>query len=86
MEQQQKLISLYDYLGHAAGKDLGKQVHSTAVKLKEPVETREVSTRTYTGLVCLYRKEFLQEYFSTIKKGTEDKIEPTLGDIQNYQL
>jgi hypothetical protein len=86
MEKRGEMISLFDYLGQAAGSELGKQVHTTAVKLKEPIQTREVNTRSYTGLVCLYRKEFLQEYFSTLKKGTEDETEPTLGDIQTYEL
>lgn len=83
MENRQEMISLFDYLGRAAGTELGKRVHDTATKLKEPIQTREVRTKTYNGLVCLYRKEFLQEYFTGVQ--TKD-VEPSLGDIQDYIL
>ena len=55
--------SLYDYLGEAAGPELGKDVYKVALKMKEPVSTREVETTYYNGKVMLYRKEFLKEYF-----------------------
>lgn len=55
--------SLYDYLGQAAGPELGKDVYKVALTTKEPVATREVETRYYSGKVMLYRKEFLKEYF-----------------------
>lgn len=55
--------SLYDYLGHAAGPALGKDVYKVALATKEPVSSREVNTRYYNGKVMLYRKEFLKEYF-----------------------
>ena len=63
----QELMSLYDYLGHAAGKDLGDQVYRTASKLKEKVDTRWVDTKTYKGKVMLYRRGFLDEYFKKQK-------------------
>jgi hypothetical protein len=67
MVKDDKMLSLYDYLGKPAGKDLGGEVvkaakaHTNYVKL----ETREVSTRYYTGKVVLYPKWFLDEYFAT---------------------
>lgn len=66
---KQELMSLFDYLGHAAGKDLGDQVYKTAVRLKEKVDTRWVDTKTYKGKVMLYRRGFLQEYFEKQKSG-----------------
>jgi hypothetical protein len=57
------LMSLYDYLGKAAGKDLGKAVHIVAVNNKIPYSTRQVSNPKYEGLVMLYPKWFLDEYF-----------------------
>jgi hypothetical protein len=56
-------VSLYDYLGQAAGKELGKDVYRVATSKKEPVSTRDVKTPNYTGKVMLYRREFLKEYF-----------------------
>lgn len=57
------LMSLYDYLGYAAGQELGAEVAKTAVALKETIKTREISNTRYKGVVHLYRREFLDEYF-----------------------
>ena len=68
MEQQQELVSLYDYLGYAAGGTLGKEVADAAVKAKETIGKRTVSNTRYKGEVMLYRREFLTEYFSRKQK------------------
>ena len=41
------MMSLYDYLGKAAGSELGKEVCEVAVKLKETIQEREVSNPKY---------------------------------------
>jgi hypothetical protein len=56
-------LSLYDYLGHAAGKELGKEVATAAIEAGIRLETREVSNSKYTGIVYLYPKNFLDFYF-----------------------
>lgn len=76
------LISLYDYLGYAAGGELGKQVATAAGKANEKIGRREISNTRYKGEVLLYRREFLQEYFKT----KQSEVEPSLGDRQSYQL
>lgn len=63
-EQKPYLMSLYDYLGRAAGKTMGGEVFRTAMALKETVEERPISNPKYTGNVHLYRREFLDEYFN----------------------
>ena len=63
MSNQTELISLYDYLGKAAGPELGKLVADYAKLRKFPVQLREVNTKTYKGKVLLYTKEFLMEFF-----------------------
>ena len=61
------MVSLYDYLGYAAGPELGKRVAGYA-KLKHITpEKRFVSNSKYTGEVLLYPKEFLNEYFEAEK-------------------
>lgn len=80
--EERGLISLYDYLGYAAGSELGKQVATAATKAKEKIGRREISNTRYKGEVLLYRREFLQEYFTT--KQTE--VEPSIGDRQEYSL
>lgn len=59
------LISLYDYLGYAAGSELGKEVATAATKAKEKIGKRYITNTRYKGEVLLYRREFLQEYFKT---------------------
>jgi hypothetical protein len=65
MEKELKpyMMSLFEYLGYAAGSELGKQVAEVAVKLRETIQEQEVSNPKYTGKVKLYRREFLDEYF-----------------------
>ena len=57
------MLSLYDYLGYAAGEKLGKEVAEAAAKTQVKFEMREVSNPKYTGKVMLYPEGFLKEYF-----------------------
>ena len=66
---EDKMMSLYDYLGYAAGGQLGQQVYKAAAQLKVPVETRYVSNTRYRGEVMLYPKSFLVEYFNNQQNG-----------------
>jgi hypothetical protein len=56
-------LSLYDYLGHAAGLELGKEVATAATEAGIRLEKREISNSKYTGIVYLYPKNFLDFYF-----------------------
>ena len=71
-----EMISLYDYLGRAAGPDLGKQVATAAAKTGVKHEIREVSNSKYTGPIMLYPKSFLDEYFGggTDKNGNNKQM------------
>jgi len=72
-EQKPYMMSLYDYLGRAAGPSLGKDICEVAVKLKETIHEREISNSKYTGKVHLYRREFLDEYFGKKVYNGEEK-------------
>ena len=63
IDNSMEMISLYDYLGRAAGSDLGKQVATAAAKAGVKSEIREVSNIKYTGPIMLYPKSFLDLYF-----------------------
>ena len=63
MQDQTKFLSLYDYLGKAAGGELGKKVSSAAFHAKVKQQTREVSNPKYTGVVQMYPKDFLDAFF-----------------------
>ena len=58
-----EMKSLYDYLGRAAGSELGRQVYNTAKKLGIPVKSRYIANNVYTGDVMLYPETFLELYF-----------------------
>lgn len=66
--EDQELISLYDFLGRAAGAELGKKVAEAAARAKQPIGKRHITNTRYKGVVHLYKKQFLQEYFETIKQ------------------
>ena len=59
-----EFISLYDYLGRAAGKELGKQVAECALSCLVPHDVRQVSNPGYIGPIMLYPKSFLELYFT----------------------
>ena len=58
-----KMMSLYDYLGRAAGPQLGQNVAKAAARKKVKFSTRYVEQGGYKGDVMLYPKSFLDEYF-----------------------
>jgi hypothetical protein len=60
-----ELLSLYDYLGKAAGAQLGAEVNALAQAKQIKYAIREVSNSKYIGKVMLYPKSFLDEYFKT---------------------
>ena len=62
--ENMNMISLYDYLGRAAGPDLGKQVAIAASKAGVKSGIREVSHVGYKGPIMLYPKTFLDNFFS----------------------
>ena len=73
-KQQPEMLSLYDYLGRAAGRKLGEQVAAYAKIRKARYGTKEVSHHGYQGIVQTYTKTFLDECFNA-KKVFEPKQE-----------
>ena len=67
VKPEPEMVSLFDFLGHAAGAALGAAVYGTARRSSEKVETRIIETKTYKGKVMLYRKAFLDVYFKPKK-------------------
>ena len=60
-----KMMSLFEYLGKAAGTDLGKKVYLAARAKNVNYSQQKVSTKTYTGDVMTYPESFLGEYFKS---------------------
>jgi hypothetical protein len=80
MENKIEYLSLYDYLGKPAGKELGGEVAQAAYQGGIKPQERQISNPKYTGTVHLYPKDFLDFYFEK----PEENL--TLGDIQDYDL
>jgi hypothetical protein len=68
------LMSLYDYLGKAAGVKLGNEVNKAAQVKKIPLNARQVDSPNYKGIVMLYPKWFLDEYFGNTQKEDDDEL------------
>jgi len=63
-------MSLYDYLGRAAGPELGKQVYEYASekKFSHLVKNRSIKNSKFKGKVLLYPKHVLDTYFQNQNK------------------
>ena len=57
--------SLYDFLGKAAGRELGLEVAKAALRDRILVQTKNVSNRQYKGEIKMYPVYWLEEYFDT---------------------
>ena len=86
--KEEPTVSLFDYLGYAAGARLGKQVAEAAVKCNEKIAKKAISTRTYTGDVLMYRPQFLKEFFNSKQNFDaigSSEILISISDIQDYK-
>ena len=73
-DNSMSMMSLYDYLGHAAGSYLGQKVATAARQAGVRGEMREVSNPVYKGNVMLWPKAFLDLYFKGgLNEGTTGK-------------
>ena len=62
--QQTELISLYDYLGKAAGKELGGKVYQFANIMGAKTGIKTVSHSPYQqGRIMTYERHFLDQFF-----------------------
>jgi len=82
--KQVEMLSLYDYLGHAAGKKLGEQVAAYAKLRKARYGTKQVSNPAYQGEVMVYTKAFLDECFNAKKVFTP--VQEDLTEINTLLL
>ena len=64
MSNNNEMLSLYDFLGKAAGASLGKAVATKAAEKKVKFKTKYISNPYYEGEIMMYPKNFLEEYFN----------------------
>ena len=73
-DNSMSMMSLYDYLGHAAGSELGQKVAQAAAKSQVKHEMREIANPAFKGKVMLYPRAFLDLYFKNgLNEGTTGK-------------
>jgi len=70
--------SLYEYLGHAAGSNLGKEVYAAAEAKGVRADSHEVSNPKYTGLILKYPVDFLDEYFKKPNQTVQEILDDDL--------
>ena len=58
------MLSLYDYLGRAAGKRLGLEVALYARQQGSKIEIRQVSNPKYSGPINLYTENLIESFFN----------------------
>lgn len=63
MNDKTEYLSLYDYLGRAAGLELGTQVKKYADENGIPFSLKHITQGGYDGNVLTYPKTFLEFYF-----------------------
>ena len=66
-----KYISLFDYLGKPAGKEVGGRVNERAQEFGVNVLKRFVRNKKYVGKVNLYPEAFLEYYFTNSERNFE---------------
>jgi len=69
--------SLFDYLGKAAGPELGQKVHAAATTKDVWIGTKTIEKSLVpAGYVCTYPISFLDEYFNKkpAKLSLEDRV------------
>tara|TARA_R110000868_G_scaffold28468_1_gene106716 strand:+ start:197 stop:457 length:261 start_codon:yes stop_codon:yes gene_type:complete len=84
MEKEVEYLSLYDFLGKAAGSVLGKAVSAEAVKMGVGWRHKEVPHSGYEGKVMTYPTNFLKEYFH--KEDPKDNISTYDSNKENDDL
>ena len=63
MENKNEYLSLYDYLGKAAGPKLGAEVKKYVDENNIPFSKKHITQGGYDGNVLTYPKSFLELYF-----------------------
>ena len=72
MSNKTEYKSLFDFLGKAAGRELGLEVAKAALRDGILVQTKNVSNRQYKGEIKMYPVYWLEGYFGT---GAKSNIE-----------
>lgn len=76
-------VSLYEYLGKRAGKELGGKVFKTAKEQRIKIISKDVNQGGYVGKVMCYPSAFLAEYFTN---NTIDNKNTHTSNVNEYKV
>ena len=65
-------LSLFEYLNHAAGSELGKKVNKASMRMGIKHKIKHVDNPKYKGKIMMYPKSFLDSYFGKTNEGWEE--------------
>ena len=86
IQNQHQYLSLYEFLGKAAGKELGAKVNLKSKELDIIVHYKKISNKEYTGLISLYPKYFLEQYFKENKQPLKHVVVSLSGGMDSSTL
>lgn len=78
-------LSLYEYLGKAAGSTLGQQVADAAKRENIEITSHHVENPKYSGLILKYPKSFLDRYFGN-HTTPDSKGAESMGSVFDDEL
>ena len=66
--KKEEMLSLYEYLGHASGPELGKLIADYASIVKAKYSTKHIPWSKHRGgKIMIYEKEFIDQFFKVKK-------------------
>ena len=78
-------MSLYNFLGKAAGPALGKEIYKEASLQKIPFGEKHINNSRYAGRVLIYPVTWLEKYFEhppvPRKNKDEERVEFSIDEI-----
>jgi hypothetical protein len=70
-EQNEPMVSLFDFLGSRAGLDLGGEVYKAAKQSNIFTSSKTIHNNCYQGKVTTYPHSFLKLFFLTKEEGID---------------
>ena len=76
MERDETMMSLYDYRGRRDYDNIGQKVCDRAMEMGVKIQDKHIENPKYKGVVKMYPKWFLDEYFDNTPTITTTKVDP----------
>jgi hypothetical protein len=74
VEKDETMMSLYDYRGRRDYDKIGQKVFECAKKMRVKIQDKHIENPKYKGVVKMYPKWFLDDYFNDISPTTSSPL------------